>query len=75
MNPRHLKTWPSVITYIRKYSIYQYLNIYHYGSKEEWTESWKHNGCARTYLKKHYIIYKKQIELWEKLHGLKPGED
>lgn len=71
MFKQELRSQASVIEYIRKHGIFNYLNNYHLPDETGFVY---HYAGARAGLKKHYPIYKKQIELWERLHGLKEAK-
>jgi hypothetical protein len=72
---KELRSRASTIEFIRKYSIFKYLNTYHLPDETGYTY---HREIVRGILKKHFPIYAKRIELWEVLHSLKiiePKED
>jgi hypothetical protein len=68
MKTKELNTWASTIEYIRKHGIFKYLDKWHTLVPPDFLPL--HHKSARAYLKKHYPIYAKKIELWEVLHDL-----
>ena len=64
---KELHTIMSTIEYIRKKSIFKYLDNYQMERPDG--ERPEHAERVRGILKKRYPIYTKRIELWEVLHG------
>jgi len=65
---REISTLQQVFDYIDENGVFAYLDKYQLPI--DWRPYAFHNEYVRGTIKVKYPLYKKRIELWEKLHGL-----